>query len=114
MDLSAKLLVEIAKRYGWTEYVPFTGDVDAFRKKPDAEQLAYITDFAQANSKRRLVFPHKAWASTACPGALDWQGIVAAANKSLAGDTPGPTPSGITVTREFVEAQVKLWTSLLT
>lgn len=114
MDLSAKLLVEIAKRYGWTEYVPFTDDVEAFRKKPDAEQLAYITNFAQANPKRRLVFPHKAWASTACPGTLDWQAIVAAANKQLAGDEPDPTPGGVTVTREFVEAQIKLWASLLT
>ena len=42
------------------------------------------------------------------------QGIVAAANKLLAGEVPGPTPSGLTVVREFIEAQVKLWKSLLT
>ena len=42
------------------------------------------------------------------------QGIVAVANKLLAGEAPDPTPSGITVARKFVEAQVKLWTSLLT
>lgn len=42
------------------------------------------------------------------------QGIVAAANKLLAGEAPDPTPSGVTFTKEFIEAQVKLWTSLLT
>lgn len=42
------------------------------------------------------------------------QGIVAAANKLLAGDAPDPTPSHVTVTKEFIEAQVKLWTPLLT
>nr|DAQ47275.1 MAG TPA: hypothetical protein [Caudoviricetes sp.] len=42
------------------------------------------------------------------------QGIVAAANKLLAGEAPDPTPSVVTVTKEFIEAQVKLWTSLLT
>lgn len=120
MDLSARLLVEIAKRYGWTQYVAYTDDPKVFRELPDATQLSIITTFAAQNPTRRLVFPHDAWAATECPGVLPWQSIIAAANKELAGVTPDPDPSEIILSREFVEAQVAaaeaqaaLWKGLL-
>lgn len=105
MDLSASLLVDIARRHGWTEYIPYDGDAEAFRVLPDADQLAHVTAFAAQNPTRRLVFPHKAWASTSCPGTLDWRAIVKAANAQLA---PTPPAGGIEITREFVEAKVAL------
>ena len=40
------------------------------------------------------------------------QGIVAAANKLLAGEAPDPTPSVVTVTKEFIEAQAVSYTHL--
>lgn len=120
MNLSARLLAEIAKRYGWTEFVPYTDDPAAFRALPDATQLAYVTSFAAQNPTRRLVFPHKAWVATSCPGTLDWQTVVRLAN-ALLPSSPNPDPEDIVVTREFVTAQVTaaealaaLWKSLLT
>ena len=120
MNLSASLLAEIAKRYGWTEFVPYTDDPSAFRALPDATQLSYVTSFAAQNPTRRLVFPHKAWVATSCPGALDWQAVVRLANALLA-SPPDPDPEDIVVTREFVAAQVAAaealaatWKGLLT
>ena len=92
MDLSAALLVEIAKRWGWTEYR--VGDVNM--------TFAEVTQFAAANPTVRLVFPHKKWVATSCPGTLDYPAIVAAANKLLQPPLPpDPDPEGVTITREF-------------
>lgn len=102
MDLSAALLVEIAKRWGWTEYR--LGGVMSF---------AEVTQFAAANPTIRLVFPHKHWVATSCPGTLDYPAIVKAANKLLAPTPPDPKPEGIVLTREFVQAQADLWNGLL-
>lgn len=117
VTLSVRLLVEIAQRWGWTEYVPFdqvfNGDAEAFRVLPDATQLGLITNFAASNPTKRLVFPHKAWASTSCPGTLDWKVIVATANAILAPMPPDPEPGEIALTRAFVEAQADLWKGML-
>jgi hypothetical protein len=91
--LSATLLADIAKRYGWGEFVLFGGDLDAFRKLSYAEQQKVVTDFIAKNPTQRLVFPHKAWASTACPGTLPLSRIVSEANKILASvNEPEPQP----------------------
>lgn len=93
LDLSARLLADIAKRYGWREFVLFSGDVKKFRDLPDAEQQKYITDFIAANPTKRLVFPHKAWVDTECPGTLDMTQVVNGANAALAGVfEPEPEP----------------------
>lgn len=111
MAASAQLLAEIAGRWGWTEYVVYADDVAAFLGMPDDIQLRYITDFATMNPTRRLVFPHKAWASTACPGDLDYVTIVIAANKLMAPEPeptpePEPEPTGVALSVEFVKMTV--------
>lgn len=91
--LSARLLADIAKRHGWAEYVVFTGDLDTFRKMSDADRLKYIQAFNAANPTKRLVFPHKAWVSTSCPGTLPFSDIVEAANKLLTPAAPVEPPA---------------------
>lgn len=86
--LSAKLLADIATRHGWTGYVLYSGDVEAFRKTPDADQLDFLKKSVAESPKTRLVFPHKAWASTSCPGTLPLSEIVDAANALLKKEEP--------------------------
>lgn len=86
--LSARLLADIATRHGWSGYSLYSGDVEAFRKTPDAEQLAFLKKSVADSPKTRLVFPHKAWASTSCPGTLPLSEIVALANTLLRKEAP--------------------------
>ena len=86
--LSARLLADIATRHGWSGYTLYSGDVEAFRKTPDAEQLAFLKKSVADSPKTRLVFPHKAWASTSCPGTLPLSEIVALANTLLRKEAP--------------------------
>ena len=86
--LSARLLADIATRHGWSGYTLYSGDVEAFRKMPDAEQLAFLKKSVADSPKTRLVFPHKAWASTSCPGTLPLSEIVALANTLLRKEAP--------------------------
>lgn len=101
-SLSAKLLVDIAVRYGWKKYVVYPGDVTAFRAMSAEAQLKVVQDFAQANPTQRLVFPHKAWVSTDCPGTLPFADIVGLANSILTPivkPDPEPTPDMVSVPR---------------
>ena len=90
--LSAKLLADIATRHGWIGYALYSGDVEAFRKTPDADQLAFLKKSVAQSPKTRLVFPHKAWASTSCPGTLPLKEIVDAANALLKKEVPPVVP----------------------
>lgn len=117
--LSAKLLADIATRYGWDGFVLFSENLDTFRAKSDSEQQAIIVNFITTNPTKRLVFPHKAWVSTACPGTLDLAAVVAAANAILA-PTPEPEPEPelyVTVARdELIDVRAEAqrivdWTS---
>lgn len=95
IDLAARLKADIALRYGWSGYAVYDGDVDAFRKKSPEDQLKLIRDFNSQNPGIRLVFPHKAWVSTACPGDLPSQKIVLKANELLnqvSTEQPKPQP----------------------
>ncbi len=92
LDLSARLVADIAKRYGWGELVLFSGDPEVFSKLSDEVQQKYVTDFIAANPTKRLVFPHKAWVATSCPGTLDMAYIVKAANAILSPPAPEPEP----------------------
>ena len=80
--LSAKLLADIAKRYGWTEYVLGTKDMTE----------AQVTAWAKANPTKGLLFWHSKWVATACPGTLPYAAIMAEANKLLAPVTEPEKP----------------------
>lgn len=90
--LSAKILADIATRHGWEGYDLYSGDAEAFRKMPDADQLVFLKASVAKSPKRRLVFPHKAWASTSCPGTLPLKEIVDAANALLKKEVPPVVP----------------------
>lgn len=116
MDASAALLADIATRYGWTGFVAY--EDDDFVNLSDDEQAQIVEDHA-AEYTTRLVFPHRAWVATQCPGTLDYPAIVEAANELLATDPPPPCDV-VPITVEFVEEQIalaeaasELWRGLL-
>lgn len=77
--LSAKLLADLAKRYGWEKY-----------QIGGSETFAQVQAFSAANPKTCLVFPHSHWVATTCPGTLPWQDIVRLANGILSTVEPKP------------------------
>lgn len=98
---SAKLLVDLAKRYGWKKYQ--VGDTNLTFEQVQA--------FANANPTICLVFPHKKWVATECPGTLPYADIVGLANGMLA--TVEPQPDMISVPRSWLEALFEFLKKLL-
>lgn len=98
-DLSAALLVDIAKRYGWDAYVLGT------KGMTEAE----IAAWSKVNPTKGLLFWHSKWVDTKCPGTLPYAVIMAAANHLLAPEAePNPgTPvedDDQPVTRGWIKA----------
>lgn len=92
-DLSALLLVDIAKRNGWERYALGSKDMTA-------EQ---VTAYAAANPKVGLLFWHSKWVDTTCPGTLPYAEILAAANHKLIPDVD-PAADTITVDKSKLRA----------
>ena len=59
---------------------------------------------ADVDTVTRLVFPHKAWASTSCPGTLPLKEIVDAANALLSPVVPPVEDDTISVSKSWLTA----------
>ena len=77
IENSAKLMADIAKRYGWKKYVWMEN-----------------------------VFPHKHWVSTQCPGTLPTDAIIKRANELLTPIVvePKPDDDNVTVSRSLLKS----------